>query len=201
VRAKLLQSCLALCDPVDCSPPGFSVHWILQAGILGWVPCPPSGDLPEPGIEPASPALAGGFLTTSTIWEAPPFGILPTRIRGSERIIDVKQWPEPECSPVRMQEILLPEEVPQSIGRTESMSKREASVEMWLFSPAHYETGFYFSIPHIWTDYNLYWNRSRPDPKMPYLLPFVLLPHCCNHVDKPGRAGWLLPKNWNPAML
>lgn len=56
--------------------------------------------------------------------------ILPTRIRGSERIIDVKQWPEPECSPVRMQEILLPEEVPQSIGRTESMSKREASVEM-----------------------------------------------------------------------
>ena len=34
-------------------------------------PFPPPGDLPIPGIEPASPALAGGFLTTSTTWEAP----------------------------------------------------------------------------------------------------------------------------------
>ena len=36
VRAKLLQSCLTLCDVVDCSPPGFSVHGILQARILEW---------------------------------------------------------------------------------------------------------------------------------------------------------------------
>ena len=37
------------------------------------LPFPPPGDLPSPGIEPASlksPALAGGFLTTSTTWEA-----------------------------------------------------------------------------------------------------------------------------------
>ena len=37
------------------------------------LPCPPSGDLPDPGIEPAflmSPALAGGFFTTRAIWEA-----------------------------------------------------------------------------------------------------------------------------------
>ena len=37
------------------------------------LPCPPPGDLPNPGIEPASlmsPALAGGFFTTSTTWEA-----------------------------------------------------------------------------------------------------------------------------------
>ena len=31
------QLCLTLCDPVDCSPPGFSVHGILQVGILEWV--------------------------------------------------------------------------------------------------------------------------------------------------------------------
>ena len=31
------QSCLTLCDPVDCSPPGFSVHGIPQARILEWV--------------------------------------------------------------------------------------------------------------------------------------------------------------------
>ena len=34
VCAKLLQSCQALCDPMDCSPPGSSVHRILQARIL-----------------------------------------------------------------------------------------------------------------------------------------------------------------------
>ena len=35
--AKLLQSCLTLCDPVDGSPPGSSVPGILQARILEWV--------------------------------------------------------------------------------------------------------------------------------------------------------------------
>ena len=37
------------------------------------LPCPPPGDLPDPGIEPMSlmsPALAGGFFTTSATWEA-----------------------------------------------------------------------------------------------------------------------------------
>ena len=34
---KLLQSCLTLCDPMDCSPPGSSVDEILQARILEWV--------------------------------------------------------------------------------------------------------------------------------------------------------------------
>ena len=42
--AKSLQSCLTLCDPIDGSPPGFSVHGILQARILEWLPCPPSRD-------------------------------------------------------------------------------------------------------------------------------------------------------------
>ena len=38
--AKLLQSCPTLCDPMDCSPPGSSVHGILQARILEWVAMP-----------------------------------------------------------------------------------------------------------------------------------------------------------------
>ena len=33
------------------------------------LPCPPPGDLPDPGIEPVSPALAGGFFATSATWE------------------------------------------------------------------------------------------------------------------------------------
>ena len=48
-----------LCDPIDCSPSGSSVHGILQARL----PYPSPGDLPNPGIEPASTALAGGFYT------------------------------------------------------------------------------------------------------------------------------------------
>ena len=34
------------------------------------LPCPPPGDLPQPGMEPVSPALAGGFFTISATWEA-----------------------------------------------------------------------------------------------------------------------------------
>ena len=34
------------------------------------LPCPPPGDLPDPGIKPMSPALADEFFTTSTTWEA-----------------------------------------------------------------------------------------------------------------------------------
>ena len=34
---KLLQLCLTLCDPMDCSPQGSSVHGILQARMLEWV--------------------------------------------------------------------------------------------------------------------------------------------------------------------
>ena len=47
------------CDPMECSPPGSSVHGILQVGILEWVAKIPSlGNLPDPEIELTSPALA-----------------------------------------------------------------------------------------------------------------------------------------------
>ena len=35
--AKSLQSCLTLCDPIDSSPPGSSVHGVFEAGTLEWV--------------------------------------------------------------------------------------------------------------------------------------------------------------------
>ena len=76
LHAKLLHSyhIQLFCDPVDCSPPGSSVHWTLQAKILSGLLCPSPGDLPNPGTEPTSlmsPALAGRFFTTSLTWEAP----------------------------------------------------------------------------------------------------------------------------------
>ena len=47
------QSCLTLCNPVDCSPPGSSVHGILQARILEWVAMPSS----RGSFQPRSPVL------------------------------------------------------------------------------------------------------------------------------------------------
>ena len=64
-RAKLLQSCLTLCNPMDCSPPGTSVHGFSRQEYWSGLPFPPPGDLPDPGAEPASlkpPALAVGSL-------------------------------------------------------------------------------------------------------------------------------------------
>ena len=46
--AQLLESCLTLCDLMDCSLPGSSVHRILQARILGWVAMPSSMGSSQP---------------------------------------------------------------------------------------------------------------------------------------------------------
>ena len=55
VCVQSLQLCPTLCNPVDCSPPGSSVHGIFQSRILEWLPFPPPGDLPDPRIKPMSP--------------------------------------------------------------------------------------------------------------------------------------------------
>ena len=52
VKVLVAQSCLTLCDPMDCSLPNSSVHGILLARILEWVAISFSRDLPDPGIEP-----------------------------------------------------------------------------------------------------------------------------------------------------
>ena len=60
VKVLVTQSCLTLCDLMNCSPPSFSVHGILQARYWSGLPCPSPGDLPDPEIKPMSfmsPAL------------------------------------------------------------------------------------------------------------------------------------------------
>ena len=70
MHAKSLQSSPILCDPMDCSPPGSSVHGILQARILEWIAMPSSRvssgsrDLIRSHL--MSPVMAGGFFSTST---------------------------------------------------------------------------------------------------------------------------------------
>lgn len=87
----LIMLCAQLCltvTPMDCSPPGSSVHRVFQAGITGvGLPFPPPGDL-DPGIKPESPVSpvlqadslvlshCGGliyncFLLTSTVYFSP----------------------------------------------------------------------------------------------------------------------------------
>ena len=66
------QSCPTLCDPMDCSLSGFSVHGISQARILEQVAISSSRRSSGPrGRTHLAPALAGGFFTTRATWEAP----------------------------------------------------------------------------------------------------------------------------------
>ena len=55
------KSCPTLCDPMDYSPLGSSVHGIFQEEYWSRLPFPSPGDHPHSGIEPISPALAGRF--------------------------------------------------------------------------------------------------------------------------------------------
>ena len=60
------QSCPALCDTMDCSPPGSSVHGISQARILEWVAILFSQDLPDLGAKPRSPTLQADSLASES---------------------------------------------------------------------------------------------------------------------------------------
>ena len=77
------QLCPALCDPVNCSLPGSSVHGISQARILGWVAISSSRRSSRSRDRtrvPASPAWAGRSFTVWATREAPD----PSRITGSK---------------------------------------------------------------------------------------------------------------------
>ena len=67
------QLCLTLCESPGCSPPGFSVHRIFQARILGWVPFPPPGESSWPRYRTyifCASCIAGRFFTDWATWEA-----------------------------------------------------------------------------------------------------------------------------------
>ena len=68
VNMLVAQSCLILCNPMDCSPPGSSVHGILQARILEWVAMPFSRQSCQPRNRTWVSYIAGRFFT---IYEPP----------------------------------------------------------------------------------------------------------------------------------
>ena len=80
LECSITKSCLTLCGPMDCSPPGSSVHEIPRQGYWSGYPFPTLGNLPNPRIKfvsLASPVLAGRFFTTSATWEAPLYFLAP----------------------------------------------------------------------------------------------------------------------------
>ena len=69
--AALLHLCLTLCDLMDCVHQASLSMGFSRQEYWNGLPCPPPGDLPEPGIKPVSPpVLVGGFFTISTTWES-----------------------------------------------------------------------------------------------------------------------------------
>ena len=76
IQVEFAQSCSMVCKSMDYSPPGFSVHGILQQEYWSVLPFPSPGDFPDPGIKLKSPALAGGFFTAEPLGK-PTSRILP----------------------------------------------------------------------------------------------------------------------------
>ena len=62
-KVLVAQSYLILCDPMDCSPPGFSVHGILQARVLEWVAIPFSRGSSRSRDRTQVSHIAGRFFT------------------------------------------------------------------------------------------------------------------------------------------
>ena len=77
-QRSVAKSRWTLCDPMDCSPPGSSVHGIFQARILEWAATSSSRGSSNPEIEPATPALAGGFFTNEPPGKKSKIIIMPT---------------------------------------------------------------------------------------------------------------------------
>ena len=70
-ESEVAQSCLTLCDPMDCSLPGFSVHGILQARVLEWVAISSSRGSSRPRNRTRVSCIVGRFFTNRATREAP----------------------------------------------------------------------------------------------------------------------------------
>ena len=86
------HSCLTLYGPMNCSPPGSSVHGILQARILEWVAIPFSRQSSWPREHTWVSCIAGGFFTFWTTREVQ--YILLVRIKSQERITQKHEYKE-----------------------------------------------------------------------------------------------------------
>jgi len=90
------QPCLTLCNPMGCSlPVPLSMEFSQQEYWRGLL-CPSLGDLPNPGMEPTSPALAGGFSATCVPPGKPPTFLKPSYLERWRSLSE--SWPWPWCA-------------------------------------------------------------------------------------------------------
>ena len=73
-HAHSLQLCLTLCNPMECSPPGFSVHEILQARMLEWVVMSSSWGSSQSRDLTCLSCTAGRFIIAEPLWKPLPCG-------------------------------------------------------------------------------------------------------------------------------
>ena len=86
------KSCPTLCDPMDCSPPGSSVHGILQAGILEWVAISCSRGSSWPRDRTRVSYTAGRFFTTEPPGKPPNHWIAREFLLSNLEFHDISQW-------------------------------------------------------------------------------------------------------------
>ena len=126
-------------NPVDCSPPGSSVT--LQARRLEGLPRPPPGDLPDPGIEPASltsPVLAGGFFTTGTPGAEARCGLF---------------WQEPREGPCDAPVTAWSLSCPSSCGPTTLLSVCLRPTFLCLEQNQAFKQSHIYHLTSIWSDF------------------------------------------------
>ena len=103
------QLCPTLCDPMDCSLPGSSVHGISLARSR--LPFPSPGNLPDPGIEPMSSALAGRFVISEPLGK-PTWPGLITKVLGNIVFLCVPEGQKNRYGWVLVDPYLLPHNCP-----------------------------------------------------------------------------------------
>ena len=99
-ESKVAQSCPTLCDPMDCNPPGSSIHWILQATIPEWVAISFFRGSSPPRDRTRSPALQADALNSEPpgkpyIWRRqwhPTPVLLPGKSHGRRSLVGCSPW-------------------------------------------------------------------------------------------------------------
>ena len=111
LQVLVAQSCLTLCNPMDSSsPPGSSVHGILQARILGWVPIPFCRGSPQPRGQTRVSCIAGIFFTVWVTREAPAWHSALCKI--SSRLGSCWWgWPGSLCLVLSFSESIVPQHI------------------------------------------------------------------------------------------
>ena len=83
----IAQSCLTLCDPMDCWPPGCTVHGILQARIVEWIAIPFSRGSSWPRDQTWVSCVAGRFFTVWATRETGVYMCVKTTVWGNSKMI------------------------------------------------------------------------------------------------------------------